>query len=153
MTRPPRSITAARKAVDGGVAPAWSPRRQVLHGRLAQDRRRPRSPEPTCPGCCTGRRGLAEFVFDDTVTALDQDEGGVDVTFRRSAPRRFDFVVGADGMHSTVRRLVFGPERQFARDLGLYGASAAVDRKSGLDCRSLHGCRSVRHDQTSRVIA
>ncbi|MFD8431801.1 FAD-dependent monooxygenase [Streptomyces coelicoflavus] len=51
-----------------------------------------------------------EFVFDDTVTALDQGEGGVvGVTFRRSAPRRFGLVVGADGMHSTVRRLVFAP--------------------------------------------
>ncbi|MFF5105588.1 FAD-dependent monooxygenase [Streptomyces sp. NPDC000134] len=68
----------------------------------------------------------AEFLFDDTVTALDQDEGGVDVTFRRSAPRRFDLVVGADGMHSTVRRLVFGPERQFASDLGLYGATVPL---------------------------
>ncbi|MBF6128798.1 FAD-dependent monooxygenase [Nocardia brasiliensis] len=69
----------------------------------------------------------AEFVFDDTVTALDQDEGGVDVTFRRSAPRRFDVVVGADGMHSTVRRLVFGPEQQFVSDLGLYGATVPLE--------------------------
>ncbi|WP_411098364.1 FAD-dependent monooxygenase [Streptomyces sp. x-45] len=69
----------------------------------------------------------AEFVFDDTVTGLDQDEGGVDVTFRRSAPRRFDLVVGADGMHSTVRRLVFGAERQFASDLGLYGATVPLE--------------------------
>ncbi|QWB27179.1 MULTISPECIES: FAD-dependent monooxygenase [Streptomyces] len=69
----------------------------------------------------------AEFLFDDTVTALDQDEGGVDVTFRRSAPRRFDLVIGADGMHSTVRRLVFGPERQFASDLGLYGATVPLE--------------------------
>ncbi|SED89988.1 2-polyprenyl-6-methoxyphenol hydroxylase [Streptomyces misionensis] len=69
----------------------------------------------------------AEFLFDDTVTALDQDESGVDVTFRRSAPRRFDLVVGADGMHSTVRRLVFGPERQFASDLGLYGATVPLE--------------------------
>ncbi|MGK3104068.1 FAD-dependent monooxygenase, partial [Streptomyces mordarskii] len=69
----------------------------------------------------------AEFLFDDTVTALDQDEGGVDVTFRRSAPRRFDLIVGADGMHSTVRRLVFGPERQFASDLGLYGATVPLE--------------------------
>ncbi|PXX57788.1 2-polyprenyl-6-methoxyphenol hydroxylase-like FAD-dependent oxidoreductase [Nocardia tenerifensis] len=69
----------------------------------------------------------AEFVFDDTVTALDQDEGGVDVTFRRSAPRRFDVVVGADGMHSTVRRLVFGPEQKFVNDLGLYGATVPLE--------------------------
>lgn len=68
----------------------------------------------------------AEFVFDDTVIALDQDEGGVDVTFRRSTPQRFDLVVGADGMHSTVRRLVFGPEWQFANDLGLYGATVPL---------------------------
>ncbi|OZM76202.1 FAD-dependent monooxygenase [Pseudonocardia sp. MH-G8] len=68
----------------------------------------------------------AEFVFDDTVTALDQDGGGVEVTFRRSPPRRFDLVVGADGMHSTVRRLMFGPERQFVRDLGLYGATVPL---------------------------
>ncbi|AIJ17491.1 FAD-dependent monooxygenase [Streptomyces lividans] len=71
-------------------------------------------------------QAVAEFVFDDTVIALDQDEGGVDVTFRRSGPRRFDLVVGADGMHSTVRRLVFGPERQFANDLGLYGATVPL---------------------------
>ncbi len=69
----------------------------------------------------------AEFLFDDTVTALDQDAGGVDVTFRRSAPRRFDLVVGADGMHSTVRRLVFGPERQFVSNLGLYGATVPLE--------------------------
>ena len=72
-------------------------------------------------------RNDAEFVFDDTVTALDQDEGGVDVTFRRSAPRRFDLAIGADGMHSTVRRLAFGPERQFVRDLGLYGATVPLE--------------------------
>ncbi|ASF09529.1 putative monooxygenase [Nocardia brasiliensis NBRC 14402] len=71
-------------------------------------------------------RPEAEFLFDDTVTAIDQDGGGVDVTFRRSAPRRFDLVVGADGMHSTVRRLTFGPERQFVRDLGLYGATVPL---------------------------
>lgn len=68
----------------------------------------------------------AEFLFDDTVTALDQDAEGVDVTFRRSAPRRFDLIVGADGMHSTVRRLVFGPEQQFASHLGLYGATVPL---------------------------
>ncbi len=40
---------------------------------------------------------------------------GVDVTFERRPPRRFDLVVGADGLHSTVRRLAFGPERGLRR--------------------------------------
>jgi 2-polyprenyl-6-methoxyphenol hydroxylase-like FAD-dependent oxidoreductase len=68
-------------------------------------------------------RDRAEFVFDDTITALAPDPGGVDVTFARSAPRRFDLVVGADGLHSTVRRLAFGPEERFVRHLGVYVAT------------------------------
>ena len=69
-------------------------------------------------------RDDAEFLFDDTITALRQDTGGVDVTFDRAAPRRFDLVVGADGLHSTVRRLAFGQERDFVRPIGLYVATA-----------------------------
>jgi 2-polyprenyl-6-methoxyphenol hydroxylase-like FAD-dependent oxidoreductase len=69
----------------------------------------------------------AEFLFGDTVTAIQQDEFGVDVTFRRAAPRRFDLVIGADGVHSTVRRLVFGPAERFTRALGIYGATVPLD--------------------------
>jgi 2-polyprenyl-6-methoxyphenol hydroxylase-like FAD-dependent oxidoreductase len=68
----------------------------------------------------------AEFLFDDTITALRQDGGGVDVTFDRAAPRRFDLVVGADGLHSAVRRLVFGPETDFVRPTGLYVATTPL---------------------------
>ncbi|WP_328707447.1 FAD-dependent monooxygenase [Streptomyces sp. HF10] len=63
-----------------------------------------------------------EYLFDDTVTALEQDADGVTVTFERAAPRRFGMVVGADGPHSVVRALAFGPEREFVRPLGLYTA-------------------------------
>ncbi|MFJ9694410.1 FAD-dependent oxidoreductase [Kitasatospora sp. NPDC101183] len=71
-------------------------------------------------------RDSAEFVFDDTVTDLHADDGGVDVAFERSAPRRFDLVVGADGLHSTVRRLAFGPEREFVRPTGLLVATVPL---------------------------
>ncbi|ETK31294.1 FAD-dependent monooxygenase [Microbispora sp. ATCC PTA-5024] len=64
-----------------------------------------------------------ECLYDDTVTALRQDPGGVDVTFENAAPRRFDLVVGADGLHSAVRRLAFGPEERFADHLGMYVAT------------------------------
>ena len=70
----------------------------------------------------------AEFLYDDSVTAMRQDDDGVEVGFDRAAPRRFDLVVGADGLHSTVRRLVFGPEEQFTEHLGLYVATIALDR-------------------------
>jgi 2-polyprenyl-6-methoxyphenol hydroxylase-like FAD-dependent oxidoreductase len=68
-------------------------------------------------------RGEAEFVFDDSIAGLAQDDGGVDVTFERSAARRFDLVIGADGLHSAVRCLAFGPERDFVQHMGLYVAT------------------------------
>jgi 2-polyprenyl-6-methoxyphenol hydroxylase-like FAD-dependent oxidoreductase len=49
-----------------------------------------------------------EYVFGDAVAGLTDGPDGVDVTFERGAPRRFDYVVGADGLHSATRRLVLG---------------------------------------------
>jgi 2-polyprenyl-6-methoxyphenol hydroxylase-like FAD-dependent oxidoreductase len=46
-----------------------------------------------------------EYVFGDSITSVSDDG---DVTFEHAGPRRFDLVIGADGLHSTVRRLVFG---------------------------------------------
>ncbi|HEY6688280.1 MAG TPA: FAD-dependent monooxygenase [Propionibacteriaceae bacterium] len=71
-------------------------------------------------------RGDAEFLFDEVITELHPDAGGVDVIFDNSAPRRFDLVVGADGLHSGVRRLAFGPEADFAEHLGIYIATAKL---------------------------
>lgn len=59
-----------------------------------------------------------EYLFDDSIASLTQDAAGVDVTFETAAPRRFDLVIGADGLHSQVRKLTFGPEQQFIRRLG-----------------------------------
>lgn len=73
-------------------------------------------------------RADAEFVFDDTIRTLTQDQEGVDVTFARSAPRRFDLVIGADGLHSTVRRLAFGPESAYLHHAGLYVATTPLGR-------------------------
>ncbi len=72
-------------------------------------------------------RDSAEFWFDDTMTALSQDDGGVDVTFEKAAPRRFDLVIGADGLHSTTRRLAFGPESEFVRHQGIYVATMQLN--------------------------
>ncbi|MEU8820192.1 FAD-dependent monooxygenase [Actinoplanes sp. NPDC048796] len=72
----------------------------------------------------------ATILMDDTVTELTQDAGGVDVTFAHARPARFDLVVGADGLHSTVRRLAFGPERDFVQHLGLYVATVSLGAPS-----------------------
>src|SRR5690349_23295799 len=94
--------------------------------------------------------GSAEYVFGDSITGLDDDGSGVTVTFERSAPRRFDLVVGADGSHSAVRALAFGAESECTRPLGLYGcwftASADIDLDGWFLMHNLPGGRvaSVR---------
>ncbi|MEV5892793.1 FAD-dependent monooxygenase [Nonomuraea fuscirosea] len=74
-----------------------------------------------------------EYVFDDSVTSIDQDPDGVTVGFERAARRRFDLVVGADGLHSTVRSLAFGPESPYLKYLGLHCAVFTTDNYLGLD--------------------
>ncbi|MGH3630735.1 MAG: FAD-dependent monooxygenase [Sciscionella sp.] len=60
---------------------------------------------------------VTEYLFDDTISGLAQDDDGVTVTFENAAPRRFDLVVGADGLHSAVREAAFGPESQCVRPM------------------------------------
>ncbi|MEV5807232.1 FAD-dependent monooxygenase [Streptomyces parvulus] len=60
------------------------------------------------------------FRYDETLTDLTQDATGVTASYAGRAPERFDLVVGADGLHSTVRRIAFGPERDFLHHLGSY---------------------------------
>ena len=73
-------------------------------------------------GCC-------EYIFGDSVTSLTETAEGVEVTFGRSGPRRFDLVVGADGIHSNIRRLAFGQESEYVQHLGYY--YALVDLEDG----------------------
>jgi len=70
--------------------------------------------------------GTCEYLFGDTITSLTDTASGVHVTFASSPPRTFDLVVGADGIHSNVRRLAFGPEEDFVHFLGHYYALADV---------------------------
>ena len=65
----------------------------------------------------------AEYLWSDSVTLLEQDADGVAVSFEHTEPRRFDLVVGADGLHSTVRRLAFGPDADHVQHMGMYVAT------------------------------
>jgi 2-polyprenyl-6-methoxyphenol hydroxylase-like FAD-dependent oxidoreductase len=65
-----------------------------------------------------------EYVFGDSIRALQQDDGGVTVDFEQGGSRRFDLVIGADGQHSTTRRLAFGPETDYVRFKDHYFAFA-----------------------------
>lgn len=68
-------------------------------------------------------RARADYLFGDSIAALAETPDGVDVTFASGAQRTFDLVIGADGIHSRVRALAFGPEERFVSHLGYYVAS------------------------------
>lgn len=74
-----------------------------------------------------------EYIFGDSITGMSQDSDGVHVTFTNAASRTFDLVIGADGVHSNVRRLAFGPEDRFVRGLGMYVSIFSVPNFAGLD--------------------
>jgi 2-polyprenyl-6-methoxyphenol hydroxylase-like FAD-dependent oxidoreductase len=78
-------------------------------------------------------RDRAEYVFGDRIAELTQDAAGVDVTFGSGDRRRYDLVIGADGLHSALRAMVFGPREQFVRHLGLVLAFYTVPDEYGLD--------------------
>ncbi|OBB00995.1 hypothetical protein A5666_08405 [Mycolicibacterium fortuitum] len=66
-------------------------------------------------------------VFGDSITGIDQGPDGVRVTFEKRPADDFDLVIGADGLHSNVRALVFGPEERFEHYLGCKVAACVVD--------------------------
>jgi 2-polyprenyl-6-methoxyphenol hydroxylase-like FAD-dependent oxidoreductase len=70
--------------------------------------------------------GKVETIFNDSVAQIEQTAKGVHVTFESGTVRDFDLVIGADGLHSRVRELVFGPQNQFERYLGYKVAAFEV---------------------------
>ena len=71
-------------------------------------------------------RGV-ETLFDNSISAISESATSLLVSFEHGPVRQFDLVIGADGLHSTVRELVFGPERQFERPLGYRVATFEVE--------------------------
>jgi 2-polyprenyl-6-methoxyphenol hydroxylase-like FAD-dependent oxidoreductase len=93
---------------------------EILRGRLAR-----LFYERTCDD--------VEYLFGDSIAAMAEAGDGVEVNFERGPARRFDLVIGADGLHSRVRSLAFGEEATFARELGSYIAIFSVPNRWQLD--------------------
>lgn len=74
-----------------------------------------------------------EYRFDTRISELAQTDDAVEVALSDGTTVTADLVVGADGPHSAVRRLVFGPEEEFIKPLGGYNAWFTAPDTVGLD--------------------
>jgi 2-polyprenyl-6-methoxyphenol hydroxylase-like FAD-dependent oxidoreductase len=79
------------------------------------------------------KQSRADHRFGNGIRGLRQDADGVTVDFEHGPSERYDLVIGADGMHSTTRRLAFGPASRFVRHQGHYFAFANADAQLGED--------------------
>uniref|UniRef100_UPI0032DF1929 FAD-dependent monooxygenase n=1 Tax=Mucilaginibacter sp. Bleaf8 TaxID=2834430 RepID=UPI0032DF1929 len=68
-----------------------------------------------------------KIIFGNSIAALVQHEDHVEVSFEKGERRTYDLVFGADGTHSMVRKIDFGPEEEFKKFLGVYFAFAATN--------------------------
>ena len=71
--------------------------------------------------------GKVETLFGDSIAQIETEGDGVRVHFEHAAPREVNLVIGADGLHSRVRQLVFGPEAEFEAPLGYHVAAFEVE--------------------------
>jgi 2-polyprenyl-6-methoxyphenol hydroxylase-like FAD-dependent oxidoreductase len=79
-----------------------------------------------------------EYIFGDSIAGMKESDDGVDVVFEMGGSRRFDLVVGADGLHSKVRSLAFGEEAKFVHYLGYYVSIFTVPNYLNLDKSGLY---------------
>ncbi|MBS1748006.1 MAG: FAD-dependent monooxygenase [Bacteroidetes bacterium] len=71
-----------------------------------------------------------EVIFGNTIKNIEQDEEKVVITFSNGTKQNFDLLIGADGLHSNVRKLVFGEETQFEKYYGYYTSSYTINNAS-----------------------
>ena len=71
-------------------------------------------------------KNSSEVLFSNEVASLRQDKEGADVTLADGKERRFDLVIGADGLYSQIRALTLGPVQQFEQHLGYTVAAFEV---------------------------
>jgi 2-polyprenyl-6-methoxyphenol hydroxylase-like FAD-dependent oxidoreductase len=71
--------------------------------------------------------GRVETIFGDSIAHIEEHHAGLHVAFDHAPSRNADLVIGADGLHSRVRRLTFGPDSKFEVPLGYHVAAFEVD--------------------------
>jgi 2-polyprenyl-6-methoxyphenol hydroxylase-like FAD-dependent oxidoreductase len=92
--------------------------------------------------------GRVDTRFGDSIASIEDDGTRVRVGFERAAPQEADLVIGADGLHSRVRQLAFGPDVRFEYPMGCHVASFET-----VGYRPRDGGAYVAHTAPGRYVA
>jgi 2-polyprenyl-6-methoxyphenol hydroxylase-like FAD-dependent oxidoreductase len=90
-----------------------------------------------------------EIHFGDSIVEIANQKNGTEALFRSGRAERFDLVIGADGLHSKVRSLMFGESQNFKVNLGYYAAAFSVDSYPKRD-EDIYVCYTVPGKQIAR---
>jgi 2-polyprenyl-6-methoxyphenol hydroxylase-like FAD-dependent oxidoreductase len=110
-----------------GVIPPYD----LTNNQTGRDVELPRGELTTLLYDLTKERPI-HYRFNDSIETLEDDDSGVEIQFKSGVCRRYDVVIGADGLHSRTRRLVFGPEDRFNHSLGSCFAIFSMPNDMGL---------------------
>jgi 2-polyprenyl-6-methoxyphenol hydroxylase-like FAD-dependent oxidoreductase len=121
-----------------------TPMRQALHGRFISLAR-----SDLATALFRACDGIPAH-FGVSITGLEPDGAGLSARLSDGSCQHFDVIVGADGLHSKVRALAFGPESQFERFLGCYIAAFRIQSYPHRD-ELTHVSHTVRRRQAARV--
>ncbi|HEX4412661.1 MAG TPA: FAD-binding domain [Lacipirellulaceae bacterium] len=64
-----------------------------------------------------------ETIFGDSIANIEDTGQALRVSFDHSSPREFDLVIGCDGLHSRVRKLLFGADTNHEYSFGYHVAA------------------------------
>lgn len=70
--------------------------------------------------------GQEETIFGDSIATIDDDGKRARIGFEHAPEHEVDLVIGADGLHSRVRQIAFGPHARFEYPMGCHVASFEV---------------------------
>lgn len=118
MVREVRIVDKTGRRIAGFPATAFA--------RIAQDRYISIARGDLAASIFGAIEGKVETIFNDSIARIDETARGVHVVFETGKARDFDLVIGADGLHSRVRELVFGPQSRFEKYLGYKVAAFEV---------------------------
>ena len=123
--------TARATFVDGDGDEIAVIQPELVHGAVpGRDVELPRGELTSLLFLLTRRR--VSYRFKTSIVTLDDQVDGVEVTFADGSRETYDIVIGADGVHSHTRKLVFGPESDFARPIGFCFAGFSSPNVLGL---------------------